>query len=129
MMLQAIQRRYNYLPEPALKYLSEKIDIPLTEIYGVATFYKTFSIKPRGRNILSVCLGTACHVREASKVMESVQEKLNTPSGETTQDGRFTVETVRCLGCCSHGPVVKINEEIHSGIDLNKIDKILDEYK
>lgn len=129
MILQAIQKRYNYLPEPALLYVSQKMGVPLSEIYGVGTFYKTFSIQPRGRNIISVCLGTACHVRGAYRLNDRLQEILNIEDGETTRDGRFTLEVVRCVGCCSHGPIVKINEDIHSGIGPDEVQKILQQYK
>lgn len=129
MMLQAIQRKHNYLPQPALRYLSTKIGVPLSKIYGVATFYSTFSLEPRGRNIISICLGTACHVRGAERVHERIHETLNIADGETTKDKRFTLESVRCIGCCSLAPVVKINEDMHSRIASDKIQKILNQYK
>lgn len=128
MILQAIQGRYNYLPGPALKYLSEKIHVPLSQIYGVGTFYSTFSLEPRGRNIVSVCLGTACHVRGGERVRERIEESLNLTDGETTDDMRFTFESVRCIGCCSLGPVVKINEDIHGRITAAEITETLEKY-
>ncbi|MFZ0450895.1 MAG: NAD(P)H-dependent oxidoreductase subunit E [Desulfatiglandaceae bacterium] len=129
MILQAIQNRYNYLPQPALTYLSEKIDFPLSRIYAVGTFYKTFSLEPRGRNIIYVCLGTACHVRGGDKVKERIQEILNIRAGQTTDDMRFTLEPVRCIGCCSLGPVVKINEDIHSRISSDMVQDVLSKYE
>ncbi|MGD8981486.1 MAG: NADH-quinone oxidoreductase subunit NuoE [Desulfobacterales bacterium] len=129
MMLQEIQRRYNYLPTPALTYLSTSIGIPLSQIYGVATFYSTFSLEPRGRNIVSICLGTACHVRGGEKIREKLEESLNIEDGETTEDMRFTLESVRCIGCCSLGPVVKINEDTHGRIAYAEVDKILEKYE
>jgi len=129
MMLQAIQRRYNYLPEPALNYLSAKIMVPLSRIYGVATFYSTFSLEPRGRNIISICLGTACHVRGGERVRERITENLGITDGQTTEDKRYTLESVRCIGCCSLGPVVKINEDMHGRIGADKITKVLDQYE
>jgi len=129
MILQAIQRRYNYLPEPSLGYLSTKIDVPISKIYGVATFYSTFSLEPRGRNIVSICLGTACHVRGGERVHERIEEHLGIGDGQTTEDKRYTLESVRCIGCCSLGPVVKVNEDMHGRIAPDKIDKILDEYE
>ncbi len=129
MMLQEIQRRYNYLPTPALTYLSTSIEIPLSQIYGVATFYSTFSLEPRGRNIVSICLGTACHVRGGEKIREKLEESLNIEDGETTEDMRFTLESVRCIGCCSLGPVVKINEDTHGRIAYAEVDKILEKYE
>lgn len=126
MMLQAIQKVYNHLPQASLTYLSEKIGVPLSKIYGVGTFYGTFSLEPRGRNIISVCLGTACHVRGGKRIMERIQEILNVRPRETTQDLRFTLEPVRCIGCCSLGPVVKINEDIHSRMNREEIERALD---
>ena len=129
MILQAIQRRYNYLPRPALTYLSTKIGVPFSKIYGVATFYSTFSLEPRGRNIISICLGTACHVRGGERVREKIVESLNIADGQTTPDNRYTLESVRCIGCCSLGPVVKINEDMHGRISSDKIDGVLDQYE
>ena len=129
MILQAIQRRYNYLPEPALKYLAEKLDIPLSQIYGVGTFYSTFSLEPRGKNIISICLGTACHVRGGERVRERITEALNISDGQTTEDMRFTLESVRCIGCCSLGPVVKINEDIHARVTSHEVKEILERYE
>ncbi len=129
MILQGIQNRYNYLPQPALSYLAQKIDIPLSQIYGVATFYKTFSLEPRGKNIIYVCLGTACHVRGGDKVMDRIQEILKIRAGETTEDMRFTLEAVRCIGCCSLGPVIKINEDVHSRISSDMVEDILNKYE
>lgn len=129
MIIQAIQRRYNYLPQPALTYLSTKIGVPFSKIYGIATFYSTLSLEPRGRNIISICLGTACHVRGGERVHERLVDSLSIKGGETTEDKRFTLETVRCIGCCSLGPVVKINEDVHGHISSDQVDKILDQYK
>jgi NADH:ubiquinone oxidoreductase subunit E len=128
MMLQAIQRRHNYLPQAALKYLAVKIDVPLSKIYGVATFYSTFSLVPRGRNIISICLGTACHVRGAERILDRIQEALSICDGETTPDKRFTLESVRCIGCCSLGPVVKVNEDMHGRLASDKIGNVLKQY-
>ena len=129
MMLQAIQRQYNYLPEPALKYLSEKLKVPFSQIYGVGTFYASFSLEPRGRHVISVCLGTACHVRGGERVRERIESSLSICDGETTADRRFTLESVRCIGCCSLGPVVKIDEDIHGRISSGEIDKVLEKYE
>jgi len=129
MMLQAIQKTYNYLPQPALDYLAVKIGIPYSKIYGVATFYSTFSLEPRGRNIISICLGTACHVRGAERVHERIEEKLGISDGQTTEDRRFTLESVRCIGCCSLGPVVKINEDMHARLPTDQVGKVLDQYE
>ncbi len=129
MILQAIQRRYNYLPKVALTYLSAKLGLPFSKIYGVATFYSTFSLEPRGRHIISVCLGTACHVRGAERIRERINETLHIANGETTPDMRFTLESVRCIGCCSLGPVFKIDEDMHARIPTDKVVQILDSYE
>lgn len=129
MILQAIQREHNYLPQPALKYLSEKIDIPLSQIYGVGTFYSTFSLEPRGRHIVSVCLGTACHVRGGDRIHQKIEDQLGIADGETTPDQRYTLESVRCIGCCSLGPVVKIDEDIHGRIGYDEVEKTLNAYE
>jgi NADH:ubiquinone oxidoreductase subunit E len=129
MIIQAIQRRYNYLPKPALTYLATSIGVPLSQIYGVATFYSSFSLEPRGRNIVSICLGTACHVRGGERVKERIEESLHISDGQTTEDMRFTFETVRCIGCCSLGPVVKINEDTHGNISSDQVVNILETYE
>lgn len=129
MILQAIQRKYNYIPQPTLTYLSAKIGIPYSKIYGVATFYSTFSLEPRGRNIISICLGTACHVRGGERVRERIEENLEIKDGETTEDKRYTLESVRCIGCCSLGPVVKINEDMHGRITSDEVKNILGQYE
>lgn len=129
MILQAIQKQFNYLPRPALNYLATKIGIPYSKIYGVATFYATFSLEPRGRNIISICTGTACHVRGAERIREQISENLHITDGQTTPDKRFTLETVRCIGCCSLGPVVKINDDMHARINTDAVEKVLDQYE
>ena len=129
MILQAIQRRYNYLPQATLKYLAEKIDVPYSQIYGVGTFYATFSLEPKGRNVISICLGTACHVRGGERVRERIVDTLNLNGKATTEDMRFTLEGVRCIGCCSLGPVLKVNEDVHGRIGADEVKKILDKYE
>jgi len=129
MILQAIQKHYNYLPQPALKYLSEKIGVPYGQIYGVSTFYSTFSLEPKGRNIISICLGTACHVRGGERVKDRIEDTLNLNGKHTTDDMRFTLEGVRCIGCCSLGPVLKINEDVHGRIGSDEVEKILENYE
>lgn len=129
MILQSIQRRYNYVPKPALSYLAEKLGVPYSKIYGVGTFYSTFSLEPRGRNIISICLGTACHVRGGERVRERIEESLNIKDGETTEDKKFTLESVRCIGCCSLGPVIKINEDMHGRISSDEVKTVLEQYE
>jgi NADH-quinone oxidoreductase subunit E len=129
MILQAIQKRYNYLPQGAIKYLSEKIGVPYSQIYSVGTFYATFSLEPKGRNIISICLGTACHVRGGEKVRERIEHTLHLNGKATTDDMRFTLEGVRCIGCCSLGPVMKVNEDVHGRIGADEVEKILEKYE
>lgn len=105
-VLEEVQARYRFLPKDALILISERMGIPLSQTYGVATFYNAFSLEPKGRHVISVCTGTACMVRGARKVLERISEKLGVQPGETTEDGQFTLETVNCLGACALGPVV-----------------------
>ncbi len=129
MILQAIQRKFNYLPHPTLTYLSEKIQVPLVEIYGMTTFYSNFSLEPRGKNIVSICLGTACHVRGGERVREKIEGTLDICDGETSQDMSFSLESVRCIGCCSLGPVIKVNDDIHARISSEDVENILNNYE
>ena len=128
MILQAINNEYNFLPRPALHYVSTKLDVPLSQIYGIATFYSMFSLEPRGKNIITICLGTACHVRGGERIKERLESQLGIPAGDTTEDMRFTLETVRCIGCCSLGPVVTINEKVYARTDSEKTLKTVDQY-
>ena len=128
MILQDLSARYNYLPKEALTYVAERLSVPLSHIYGVATFYKAFSLTPRGKYIINVCLGTACHVRGAEKIKETIEQRLDIHEGETTEDLKFTLESVRCLGCCALGPVITVNEKYHGGLDRKKALTIVEQY-
>jgi NADH-quinone oxidoreductase subunit E len=114
---QQIQEEHNYLPEEELIKLSRNLNIPLSDVYSTATFYKQFYFTPRGRKIIRVCTGTACHVRGASKVMNRLKEEFNIDEGETTEDLSMTLETVGCIGCCGLAPVATVNENIVGEID------------
>ena len=127
-ILQEIQEKYNYLPKNTLIYVSEKLNVPLIQVYSVATFYKTFSLKPRGKHIINACVGTACHVRGGRRIVDEIQRKLNINAGETTPDKLFTLETVRCLGACALGPVVVVDGEYHGQMTTNKVDALLQKY-
>lgn len=124
--LQSIQKEYNYLPEEKLQALSRQLDIPLSDIYSTASFYKHFYFKPRGKNVVCVCMGTACHVRGAGKVLEDLKERFGLKEGETTPDLSVTLETVGCVGCCGLAPVVTVNEEVIGAVDSKKIHEIMD---
>lgn len=122
---QGIQKEYNYLPEDVLNELSRKLNIPLSEVYSTASFYKHFYFKPRGRNVVCVCVGTACHVRGASKVLEKIEESFGIREGETTEDMALTLETVGCVGCCGLAPVVTVNEEIVGDLNPKKVNEVI----
>jgi NADH-quinone oxidoreductase subunit E len=128
-VLQGIQEEYNYLPKDALKLVGEELNIPASRIYEVATFYNTFSLTPRGRYLVEVCAGTACHVQGASRLMERLQRDLEIKCGQTTKDNIFTLEEVRCLGCCSLAPVVRIGGNIHPYLTQDEIPRILRNYR
>ena len=128
-ILQEVQSHYNYLPEQVLNLLSKKLEVPLSEIFSLATFYRSFSLKPRGKNLLKVCLGTACHVKSGANLLEKVKRDLNLSEEETTtKDLGFTVEEVRCLGCCSLAPVVSVNEDTYGSMTQEKLSKVLEKY-
>lgn len=127
--LQQIQKEYNYLPEEKLKELSKKLDVPLATVYSTASFYKHFYFKPRGKNIVCVCMGTACHVRGAAKVLKKLEEDFGVKEGETTPDMAMTLETVGCVGCCGLAPVVTVNEEIVGDVGDAKVKEIIDNVK
>ena len=119
-----IQREYHWLPKEALLRLSERLEVPLNQIYHIATFYKAFSLVPRGRHLVMVCMGTACHVRGSPRLLDKVRDMLKIKPGETSSDMRFTLTTVNCLGCCALGPVVVVDGEYHgkpSTADLGHI--------
>jgi len=128
MILQALNKEYNWLPEPVLNYVSTRLDIPLSQMYGVATFYSMFSLEPRGRHLICLCTGTACHVRGGQIIKERLEAHLGIKPGKTTEDMRFTFETVRCIGCCSIGPVAKIDEKVYRHTDSAEILKALEGY-
>lgn len=129
MVLQEVNAEHNYLPPEALRYVAEKMDVPLSKVYGVATFYKAFHLEPRGRHVISQCLGTACHVRGATKIKGKIESYLSIKEGENTEDMRYTFETVRCIGCCSLGPVVKVDDDVYSNVRLNQVEKFLEKYQ
>jgi len=126
-ILLEIQREYNWLPKEALLWLSERLGVSINRIYQIATFYKAFSLVPRGRHLVRVCTGTACHVRGAMRLSDRASQLLNIGPGETTKDMRFSFETVNCLGCCALGPVIVIDGEYHSNPPTPELEKLLNE--
>ncbi len=127
-ILQDIQAEYYYLPKDALEKVSQSLCIPLSQVYSVATFFRAFSLKPRGRHLIKVCLGTACHVRGGVKVLEKIERDLKISHGETTEDRNFTLETVNCVGCCALGPMVTVDEEYFGQMKSDKIGPLLARY-
>jgi NADH:ubiquinone oxidoreductase subunit E len=124
-VLQDVQDKYHYLPEDALRIVSELLCIPLIDVYCLATFYKSFSLTPRGKHLINVCLGTACHVRGAPKILEEVKRKLGIAEGETTEDKEYSLETVNCLGACALGPVVVVDDVYHGQMTIRKVSSLL----
>ena len=127
-ILQDVQNVFEYLPANALKHISGKLDIPLIQIYGVATFFKSFSLTPRGGHTCTVCTGTACHVRGAEKVLDKIKRELDIDVGETTKDMQFTLKTVNCLGACALGPMVVVDEDYHGHMSQGNVDEVLKKY-
>lgn len=128
-LLQDINIEYRYLPENILKYVSSELDIPLSQIYNIVTFYKGFSLTPQGRYVISVCLGTACHVRGGRKIMDALERDLGIKAGQTTPDLNFTLEAVRCLGVCGLAPVVIVGEDFYGKMNQVKAQKTVGKYR
>jgi len=128
-VLHETQELFGYLPEEAQKKISKELNIPLAEIYGVATFYSRFTLKPRGEHTIGVCLGSACYVKNAQLVFERLQKELNVKPGDTTEDGKFTLEATRCLGCCGLAPVMMIGEDVYGKLVPDDIPEILNKYR
>jgi len=127
-ILQDIQAEYHYLPEETLRHIAKRLNLPLIQVYGVATFFKAFSLKPQGKHKCSVCLGTACHVRGAPSILNELERQLGIKSGETTEDMEFTLESVNCLGACALGPVVVVDGKYHGQMNAGKVKKMMAKY-
>ena len=128
-ILNDVQEHYGYIPKHAQKAVSEYLNIPMAEIYGVITFYSRFTLKPKGKYHIAVCLGTACYVKGSSKIMDRLEERLGIKTGETTTDGKFSIEATRCVGACGLAPVFTVNGEVYGKATVQKLDKVLDELK
>jgi NADH-quinone oxidoreductase subunit E len=124
-----VQNELYYLPRDVLDYVSSSLHVPMSRTYNLATFYKAFSLKPKGKYPISVCTGTACHVQGAIKIMDQIQRELGIKEGQTTMDKKFSVESVRCLGCCGLAPVVTIGKTLHGKLPASKVSKILKQYE
>lgn len=127
-VLHKIQGLFGYLPEDMLHLVSTGLNIPMTEIYGVASFYSIFSLVPKGKHIIRVCLGTACYVKGAQLIIDELSKALGVNVGETTKDGKFTFEAARCLGACGLAPVMMIDEQVYGRLEPETVVKILEEY-
>jgi NADH:ubiquinone oxidoreductase subunit E len=128
-ILQDIQEAHNYLPREELEKLSTEMDVPLSRILSVATFYKAFSLTPRGKYPINFCLGTACHVRGGGRIMDKIERELGIERGETTEDLQFSLEEVRCLGCCGLAPVMMVGKDVQGKLTESNVVPILNEYK
>lgn len=127
-ILQGAQEIYGYLPIEVLRMIADELQVSLSEVYGVATFYSQFSLTPKGENRISVCLGTACYVKGSDKVLEAIEEKLAIKSGECTPDRKFSIDSCRCVGACGLAPVIMIGDEVYGKLTPEDVDKILDSY-
>ena len=127
-ILQDVQAAYNYLPKEGIVEVSKSLNIPLSQVYSVATFFKAFSLKPRGRHLIAVCLGTTCHVRGAVRILEEIERELGINRGETTEDLKYTLETVNCVGACALGPMVIIDGEYSGQMKIDKVRPLLSNY-
>ncbi len=128
-ILQRANNTYNYLPESVLRYIADQLNMPLSMVYRIATFYNAFSLEPRGKHIITICLGTACHVKGAERIAATFESELGIKRGTTTEDMIFTLEAVRCIGCCGLAPVLKVGEEIHGLMSKGKVPEILKQYQ
>jgi NADH:ubiquinone oxidoreductase subunit E/NAD-dependent dihydropyrimidine dehydrogenase PreA subunit len=128
MILQDVNAAFNYLPEGALLRIAERLGLPYAEVYGTASFYKALSLEPRGDHVIQVCLGTACHVRGAQRILEEFERILSVKSGMTTEDRKFTLETVNCVGACALGPVAVVDGRYHGNLNLARVSKLIDDY-
>jgi NADH-quinone oxidoreductase subunit E len=129
-LLQNVQSHYNYLPEGILIQLGKVLEVPVSRLFALATFFRSFSLQPRGKNRVKVCLGTACHVKSGENLFEKVRRDLDLSGDEvTTADLAFTLEKVRCLGCCSLAPVVCVNEDTYGSMTQDKLSKVLQKYR
>ena len=128
-ILQDLQSDLNWLPEEVLRAVADKLGVPLMDVYGAASFYRTFSLKPRGKHIITVCVGTACHVRGGQRIVDEIGRMLDLTPGETTPDRNFTLETVNCLGCCAIGPIVVVDGEYYGEMTTRKVGSVLEKYQ
>jgi len=128
-ILLKLQENFKWLPKEMLIELSKQLKVPLSQVYQAATFYKSFTVAPRGRHLIRVCMGTSCKVRGSQLILDILESSLGVKNNETTSDGRFTIETVNCIGCCALGPVITVDDEYHGNLKSFDIERILSKYK
>ena len=129
MILSAIQKKYGYIPLEVQQIISDRTGIPVAEIYGVVTFYSFFSLEPKGKYVIGICLGTACFVKNSQQVIDKFSTMLNIKAGETTKDGLFTIEAIRCIGACALAPAMSINGKVYPKVTPDQVGKIIEEYR
>jgi len=128
-VLHKAQHIFGYLPDEVILFISEKLDLPSSKIYGVISFYSYFTTKKRGENVINVCLGTACFVRGADAIMKEIEKELKIRAGETSEDMKYTLSGLRCIGACGLAPVVMVNDKVYGRVEVSEVKKILAEYK
>ena len=128
-VLQDVNARYRYLPEDVLRHVAHALNMPLSQVYSIATFYNAFSLSPRGKYVVRVCMGTACHVQGAYGILQALERTLKVETGGTTEDMKFSLEEVRCLGCCGLAPVITINDDLYGSVTQARLPKILQRYQ
>ncbi len=128
-ILNDIQEKYGYIPKQAQKVISEELSMPMAEIYGVITFYSRFTLTPKGKYNISICLGTACYVKGSQKLLDRAKERLKIEAGEVTPDGKFSIDEVRCVGACGLAPVFMVNEEVYGNATVKLFDEVMDKYE
>ena len=128
MILNEVQEKYGYIPKQSQMVISEELSIPMAEIYGVITFYSRFTLEPKGKYNISICLGTACYVKGSQSILDRAKERLKIEPGQVTEDGKFFLDDVRCVGACGLAPVFMVNDEVYGNATVKKFDEILDKY-
>jgi NADH:ubiquinone oxidoreductase subunit E len=128
-ILEEIQKKYGYIPLEVQELVSKETGVPVSEIYGVVTFYNFFSLTPKGKYVIGVCLGTACYVKNSQAVLDKFQTILGIEPGQTTADGLFTIEAIRCMGACALAPAVSVNGKVYPQMTVDGVNKVIDEYK
>ena len=128
-VLQDIQQQWHYLPREGLEQVARRLGLPISQVFQVATFYSAFSLQPQGRHLISVCTGTACHVRGSRNLLERLEQLLDISAGETTADRQFTLETVHCMGCCALAPAVRIDDKVFGQVALNDLEDLLQKHQ